>query len=80
MIICGQKYGCIDNCYCGNDNDNKILVPPIFAMTMLNAVIPLIMNKVIVMRTEKNHGRYCTPCNQSRLLMSSHTSPSKIEG
>ena len=80
MIICGQKYRCIDNCYCGNDNDNKILVPPKFGMTMLTTAILLIMNKVIVMRTEKNHARYRTPCIQSQLLMSSHTSPSIIEG
>ena len=80
MIICGQKYRRIDNSYCGNDNDNKILVSPIFRMTMLTIAILLIMNKVIVMRTEKNHGRYCTPCIQFQLLMSSHTSPSIIEG
>ena len=75
------KYRCIDNCYCGNDNDNKILVPPIFGMTMLTTAILLIMNKVIVMRTEKKHGRYRTPCIQSQLLMPpTHTSPSIIEG
>ena len=80
MTTYGQKYRCIDNCYCGNDNDNKILVPSIFGMTMLTTAILLIMNKVIVMRTEKNHGRYCTPCIKSQLLTSSHTSPSIIEG
>ena len=81
MIICGQKYRCIDNCYCGNDNDNKILVPSIFGMTMLTTAILLIMNKVIVMRTEKNHGPYRTPCIQPQLLMPhTHTSPNIIEG
>jgi hypothetical protein len=69
MTTYGQKYGYIDNCYCGNDNDNKILVPQIFAMTMLRTVMILITKKVIVMRTEKNHGRYCcTPPIQSQLL------------
>ena len=77
-----KKYGCIDNCYCGNDNDNKILVPLIFGMTMLATVMTLITKKVIVMRTEKNRDRYCcTPPIQSQLLMSFHTSSSiKKEG
>ena len=26
MTTYGQKYRCIDNCYCGNDNDNKIVL------------------------------------------------------
>ena len=80
MTICGQKYTCIDICYCENDNDNKLLVPPIFGMTMLSTVITTITKNVIVMRTEKNHERYCTPRIQSQLLMPSHTSPNTIEG
>ena len=80
MTTYGQKYGCIGNCYCGNDNDNKILVPPIFGMTMLSTVITPITKNVIVMRTEKNHERYCTPRIQSQLLTPSHTSPNTIEG
>jgi hypothetical protein len=81
MTTCGQKYRCIDNCYCGNDNDNKILVPPVFGMTMLTTVITLITKKVIVMVTEKSRDRYCcTPHIQSQLLISYHTSPSTIEG
>jgi hypothetical protein len=81
MTTYGQKYRCIDNCYCGNDNDNKILVPPIFGMTMLTTVMTMITKKVIVMRTEKNFYRYCcTPPIQSQLLMSSHTSSSLKEG
>jgi hypothetical protein len=55
-----------------------MLVPPIFGMTMLTLAILLIMNKVIVMRTEKNHGPYRT---QPQLLMPhTHTSPSITEG
>ena len=70
MTTYGQKYGCIGNCYCGNDNDNKILVAPIFGMTMLTTTM-----------NEKNHYKYCcTPPIQPQLLISSHTSSSLKEG
>jgi hypothetical protein len=81
MTKYGQKYRCIDDCYCGNDNDNKIVVPPIFGMTMLTIVMTLVTKEVLVMRTEKNLYRYCcTPPIQSQLLMSSHTPFSIKEG
>ena len=81
MTKCEQNYRRIDNCYCENNNDNKILVAPIFGMTMLTTVMTMITKKVIVMRTEKNLYRYCcTPPIQSQLLMSSHTSSSIREG
>jgi hypothetical protein len=80
MTTGGQNYRSIDNCYCGNDNDNKLLVPPIFRMTMLTTIITPITKKVIGMRIEKNQDRYCAPSTDSQLLMSSPTSPSTIEG
>ncbi len=81
MITYGQKYGRIDNCYCGNDNDNKILVASIFGMTMLTTAMILITKKVIVMRTEKNHYKYCcTLPVQPKSLMSSRTSSGIKEG
>ena len=60
-----------DNCYCGNDNDNKILVAPIFGMIMLTTAMIL----------KKNHYKYCcTPPIQSQSLMSFRTSSGIKEG
>ena len=82
MTKCEQNYRRIDNCYCENNNDNKILVAPIFGMTMLVTTIKTITTKKLIgMGTNKKHNtKYTPPRAHSQLLLSCQTSFSAIEG
>ncbi|HJT47157.1 MAG TPA: hypothetical protein VJ729_03160 [Nitrososphaeraceae archaeon] len=82
MTKCGQKYRRIDNCYCENNNDNKIPVAPIFGMArLITTIVKLIAKKMVGVGTNNKHNISYTPQRTySKLLLSSQTSFNTIEG
>ena len=65
---------CSGNHYCFNDNDNKIVQPPIFRMRMIIIIIIAVVTLVMIvlfMTIQKPGSRYASRMH-SKLLMSAN--------